>query len=293
MSFRTLSYILDHPLTQGHKVSAVARYVRWQIGSRFRSGKTIVPFVGNMRLAIRRGMTSATGNLYCGLQEFEDMAFVLHALRPGDLFLDVGANVGVYSVLAAGVAGAQVLGFEPSPATFHDYTENLQLNHLAPLVTPHNVALGGKEGELRFTTSFGTVNHIASAADTHADTVVVPVKLLDQVVAGKDPFIMKIDVEGYETEVIAGAAGVLANPALCGMLMEFNGSGARYGYDEPALRRKILSLGFEPCRYDPFARTLTPLNAESGDNILFARHLPRLRERLKSAPKISVNGVSF
>lgn len=47
-------------------------------------------------------MTGATGNWYCGLQEYEDMSFVLHALRPGDLFVDVGANIGSYSILAAG-----------------------------------------------------------------------------------------------------------------------------------------------------------------------------------------------
>jgi hypothetical protein len=47
------------------------------------------------------GMTGATGNLYVGLHEFEEMAFLLHFLRPGDLFADVGANVGSYTILAA------------------------------------------------------------------------------------------------------------------------------------------------------------------------------------------------
>ena len=53
-------------------------------------------------------MIGATGNLFCGLHEIEDMGFVLHFLRSDDIFLDVGVNVGTYTVLAAGVAGSSV-----------------------------------------------------------------------------------------------------------------------------------------------------------------------------------------
>jgi hypothetical protein len=62
----------------------------------------VVPFVGDTRLLVARGMRGATGNVYVGLHEFEEMAFALHALRPSSRFIDVGANVGSYTVLAAG-----------------------------------------------------------------------------------------------------------------------------------------------------------------------------------------------
>ena len=59
-----------------------------------------------------------TGNIYCGLVEFADMAFVLHVLRAGDLFVDIGANAGAYTLLASSVAGAKTTCFEPAPATY-------------------------------------------------------------------------------------------------------------------------------------------------------------------------------
>src|SRR5947207_3361417 len=105
--YANLRYITRHPLNRKHPARAVGRFVRWQIGSRLIGGKAAVPFVGPTRLLISRGMHGATGNYYCGLHEFEDMALVLHALRPGDLFFDVGANVGSYTVLAGGAAGAR------------------------------------------------------------------------------------------------------------------------------------------------------------------------------------------
>ncbi len=65
--------------------------------------EVIVHWIGGTRLAARRGMTGLTGNIYAGLHEFADMAFLLHFLRPSDLFADVGANVGSYTILASGV----------------------------------------------------------------------------------------------------------------------------------------------------------------------------------------------
>lgn len=56
-------------------------------------------WIEGARLMVRNGMTGATGNIYCGLHEFTDMSFVLHLLRPDDLFVDVGANIGSYTVL--------------------------------------------------------------------------------------------------------------------------------------------------------------------------------------------------
>ena len=111
---RSISFILGHPLNRSRPAAALVRWLRWQLGSRLLPGPVLVPFVEHIGLLMRPGMTGATGNLYCGLHEFEDMALVLHALRPADLFVDIGANVGSYSMLAA-ATGAEVSAFEPIP----------------------------------------------------------------------------------------------------------------------------------------------------------------------------------
>src|SRR6185295_2090869 len=92
------------------------RFLAWQISSRLLP-EVVVPWVHGLRLGARRGMTGATGNIYAGLHEFHDMMLLLHFLRPGDIFLDMGANIGSYSLLAAGVAGATAHAFEPDPQT--------------------------------------------------------------------------------------------------------------------------------------------------------------------------------
>ena len=111
-----LGHIVRHPLNRAGKAAAVARLVRWQLASRILAQPVVLPFVNNTRLLVLRGMTGATGNWYGGLHECADMAFVLHALRPGDLFVDVGANVGSYTVLAAGAVQADAIAVEPVEA---------------------------------------------------------------------------------------------------------------------------------------------------------------------------------
>jgi hypothetical protein len=79
---------------------------------------TIVPFVKDTRIALHPNGGSNRYEVAVGVFEFEEMVFVLHALRPSSLFVDVGANVGFYTVLAGGGVGASCLSLEPVPATF-------------------------------------------------------------------------------------------------------------------------------------------------------------------------------
>jgi len=65
--------------------------------------------------------------------------------------VDVGANVGAYTVLASGVAGAKSISFEPSPSTFWYLARNVKLNDLEKLSEPFNLALGKEEGQMHLT----------------------------------------------------------------------------------------------------------------------------------------------
>src|ERR1700683_536380 len=94
-------FFSEHPLTRDRPLGAWARFAAWQIRSRVKD-EILIDWIGGQRLAVRRGMTGATGNIYVGLHEFADMLFVLHFLREDDLFLDIGANVGTYTVLGSG-----------------------------------------------------------------------------------------------------------------------------------------------------------------------------------------------
>ena len=146
-----IKFIINHPLNENNKTKAVLRFIKWQISTRLIPFSIVYSFTERSKLIIQKGMTGATGNLYCGLHEFYDMTFLIHFLRPEDFFVDVGANVGSYTVLAGSHVEARTFSFEPVPSTFFKLINNISINHLNERVTPFNLALGSKKGSLNLT----------------------------------------------------------------------------------------------------------------------------------------------
>lgn len=291
----TYRFIAEHPLTRADKLKAFSRWLRWQIGSRILRWPVAVPFVDDTRLLVKPGMTGATGNIYCGLHEYEDMGFVLHLLRPDDLFVDIGANIGSYTILAS-AAGASVISFEPVRTTFEALLDNVHLNRLEARVDARNQAVGRAIGELEMIADQDTTNQALQPGSTYAGkTVRVPLVALDEALQGRVPKLIKIDVEGFETEALAGATETLANPGLWAIVMELNGSGARYGFDEDSLHRHMQSIGFRPCRYDPATRKVIDLNGErSGSgNTMYLRDPEAIQAEVRKAPVYRVLGVAL
>lgn len=289
----TYRFIANHPLTKNHKFGAMVRWLKWQIGSRLVPGPVAVSYVNETRLLAKPGMTGATGNIYCGLHEFEDMGFVLHFLRPGDMFVDIGANIGSYSLLAS-ATGAKVVCFEPVPVTFESLLDNIGLNHLNDTVDARNQAVGKDEGELEMIADQDTTNQAVHEGEQYAgQTVRVPVTTLDNTLQGKIPKLIKIDVEGFETEVLAGADSTFKNPDLQAVIMELNGSGNRYGFDEDSLHEFMLLIGFESCSYCPIKRELSRIEREdiSTGNTLYVRYIHHVQSVVKDSDRYRVLDV--
>ncbi len=286
----TVHFLARHPLSRGRVLANLMRFVRWQIGARLVPGPVVVDFANGTVLLARPGMTGATGNVYVGLHEFEDMALVLHLLRPGDLFVDVGANIGSYTLLACGGAGANGIAFEPDPEAFGWLQRNVQLNGLTAQVEAHRRALGAEAGQVTFSIGQDTINHVIAGTDTTGGQT-VQVTTLDTVLRAKCPVVMKIDVEGYETAVIDGATATLENPELRCVIMELMGGGARYGFDETALRGRLREWGFREYVYFPFERRLQHRAAsEMASNTVFVRDHDFVAERVEAAPPIDIRG---
>lgn len=289
--WRTLRHYLEHPLGRRNRGATLMRILRWQLGSRLLGAQAAVPFVDRSRLLVGTGMHGATGNVYVGLMEFEDMAFVLHLMREGDQFLDVGANVGVYSILAAS-RGARVLAVEPVPDTYEQLLDNIHLNRFQERIEARRVGVGKGAGELRFSIGSGPTNHVLTAGESTDHSVTVAVDTLDAIAAGSAPTMLKIDVEGFEANVIAGAARLLNEPSLQAVLIELNGLGARYGFNDDDIHNELLTAGFSPASYEPFARRLTPLDGHrTSGNTLYVRPSAALEQRLREAPAVRVVGV--
>ncbi len=274
---KTLKFILDHPLNRGRPIATLARFAKWQIESRIRD-EVIFDWIEESKLAVRRGMTGATGNIYCGLHEYADMSFLLHLLRPGDLFIDAGANVGSYTVLASRVCGAHTIAFEPDPGTADFLRRNIAVNAIDDIVTVEQVAVGPVDGEVCFTTGKDTTNQVSD--HTHENTQMVRQVTLDSALSGCNPTMIKMDLEGYEEQALGGALEVLKNPSVIAIEIETVSNDAA---------KLLEAFGFTKMYYNPRYLRIDEHRQEfTPSNELYLRDMEIISARLQQAREFNV-----
>lgn len=272
-------YFSAHPMTRDAQVQAWARFVTWQIKCRFQQ-EIVFDWIADQKLYARKGMTGVTGNIYCGLHEFTDMAFLLHMLRSDDLFFDVGANIGSYTILASGVCGARTWAFEPDPDTARQLQRNVDLNELGQQVKVVVSGVSDQEGQLRFTKGLDTINRVVD--DGHTDTQVLSVTTLDKMAESTCPLLMKIDIEGHEPQAMRGAEATLRDERLQSIIIETV---------TPEVEGALASAGFQLRYYDPFNRSLSETrNALPTNNCIFVRDHEFVAKRLETASSVDVLG---
>jgi FkbM family methyltransferase len=146
--------------------------------------------------------------------EVVELQFAVEQARGGGVILDVGANVGLYAVACARAAGdiGCVIAVEPGPRTYEKLTTTCRRLGLSNVRTL-NVAASSRSGTALLVSDRNGKDvhqHLADARPDRGDHVPVPIRRLDDVCA--DPgtvTLVKLDVEGHEVEVLAGAVRIL------------------------------------------------------------------------------------
>lgn len=152
-----------------------------------------------------------------GVYELGTVSLIRQLLKEGDVFIDVGANIGFLSMVAAVTVGkkGEVLAFEPVPSTYDLLVANRELNGFSQLQT-FCIGVGSKSETVTIQTEEQNRGG-ASIVNKHGGSgIKIQVKKLDELITSSPVSLVKIDVEGYEFEVLKGAEELLKRdrPAL-------------------------------------------------------------------------------
>lgn len=189
-------------------------------------------------------------------------------LRPGMTFVDVGASVGLYTLLAARHIQARgaVFSFEPTPQIFDILTNNVQLNGFAEsgVVRLHKAAVAGEvcPGRLYTDMRDSTQNSLFPSAGK-TESVPVDCLSLDHVLVGHGPAdVVKIDAEGAEPLIIRGMRGVIANRDVQ-IIMEFAPTLLeRAGFEPAGFLGELRSAGMTARQVDDLSGELRTASDE-------------------------------
>lgn len=187
-------------------------------------GPLIVPVAGGTRMLV--SMADIEGRMLAtsGLWEPQTLALLRQMLEPGDVFVDLGANIGFFSLFASKLVGptGRVYAVEPAPETYRALVENLERNGVANVVAKQ-VAAGAVRGEAVLRDVRGQYLRGAASImrgpeeftdETAWPPVTVSVAPVTQIVDSGDlgrVRLIKIDVEGAEVDVLTGLEDVFVD----------------------------------------------------------------------------------
>jgi len=248
-----------HPMAAGRPLRAVLQQLRWEVTRRcsHRCEGAIVSLPLQARLFVP--VSSPNLSISLVLPDWWEQNFILRFLRPGDAAVDVGANIGMYTVTMAST-GASVFAFEPSASSFTHLCRNVELNGFDHRVTAYKSAVGDVAGTAHLTTYLDTGNRLIEDLPDQA-TEEVPVTTLDLWQSECSPgaiSLVKVDVEGSDLRVLRG--GLKCCRSLEPILM------LEYWAGGDALVSWLEAEGFDTYRFDPEARTLRPFRPTPGSS---------------------------
>jgi len=211
-----------------------------------------------------------------------DEVFLRKYLREGDTFVDVGANIGVLTIIGALCVGqhGQVISVEPHPRIFRYLVGNVVYNHLKNVLL-YNCALGNNSGDIFLESK--RADDMNSISETG---ILVKMDKLDNLITNDvEITLLKIDTEGYEKFVLEGASNILER---C-MTIYFEAWEKHYnlyGYTTSDILQLLGDKGFECVAYSYNKElggqlTIIPNNyiAECNQNLIATRDLSVLIER--------------
>lgn len=267
----TLRNVFSHPANRAHRLSAIARSIAWQLDKRVLGRTRAIPYHGQKLLLFPDSEQSSAVVYFDGWPDFWEMKFLARYLRAGDCVLDIGANVGVYTIFMAGLVAVsgQVFAFEPDPDSRQRLELQVKLNGLTSVaIEPY--AVSDQTGEIGFSRGGSSATrHIVRAVGSALPEQRSEVRsiALDDWEPWPKCDLIKIDIEGAEPLAFLGASHRLRESPPPVILMELAGYSKSYGYESEAVMDMLAQYGYDFAGYDIETNQLIPTVAPWQHNL--------------------------
>ena len=281
---KVLHDLVTDEMARGQRVQVVGRFIWLHLILLFR--KTwVFNWIEGLTIKAIRHWPGTTECYYYGKYDRTELTFLERYLHEEDLFLDVGSNIGSYSLFCSRKIGCRSVAFEPVPATYAELVDNVERNNLKDQIRTKNCALGDASSVLRFTCDLDMSNHALAEGETAEHVVEVPCDRLDMLVKENDlpkeagEIVIKMDVEGFEPQAIRGADGLLRSGKINVLIVEAI-------YNREAIEAEIVErYGYKRCRYD-WEKNCLIIGSDLelvGDNFFYIKDPDAVQKRLESA----------
>jgi FkbM family methyltransferase len=158
------------------------------------------------------------------------------------LILDLGANIGLFGVVASSLwPAAQIVGYEPDPANAAVHARTIEANDLGERWTLVTEAAGAHDGQIRFVAGLGTSSHVLDVGDTSGPVAPIVVAKRDVMAAIASADLVKIDIEGGEWEILGDPRFAAAPPRA--LVIEYHPEGCPEDDPHAAAEQALSAAG--------------------------------------------------
>ncbi len=243
----SLSYILHLP-------SRIFYLLRWLVQKHVLNQDTMMRTIAGYRMALDLKTEGISQTLAVSGSREEDAAYILRQeLDPGMTILDLGANIGYNVLLEAQYLDENCLIFavEPDPRNFQFLQKNVNINGLEKIVQTYQLAMGEHSGSgILHVAKASNLNTMVSLPHREESTqdLQVTVMRLDDFMADKSPFnFLRMDIEGYEVEVLRGGIKTLSRaPGPVKIFFEVHPHFYSVERDISIVLQRLFDIGYEP-----------------------------------------------
>jgi len=295
--WRRLEVLRNQPVARHQPIKVLLRFANAEIINTWLGYPFLISHEFGVALIVERGHHATRSHYFFGLQDFTDELFAIHFLREGELFIDIGANLGIFSIMVAAATGARVIAVEPSPSSSQIFRRHIALNGMMDRITLIEACAGDANDTAFIKNTVDMDNFIVlDGEDLQPGMAQIPMIRIDDVIDGTIPCAMKMDVEGFEMQALKGATQLLDRQNLQAITVEISDFSHRFGVSPEETHKFIAGFGFTAVTYDPLLRMLTPV--VPGDRshkttlynykTIYIRNFDEARRRLSSAPHRSL-----
>lgn len=271
-----LRTIFKHSYNKQNKFKAISRYFQYLRYKTSNNKQRILDVWDNRKIIWYNDSVQSVWLMFNYIIDWEEFNLIQNTFKCNTVFIDVGANIGYYSIWASKFnPDGKIYSFEPSEINFRHLNENISCNNLFSQIIPIQKAVAATSGHISMTANLDTLNHIVKNEPDEENRNIIKVSSIsldDFAEKEKILFIdyLKIDVEGFELDVLMGSEKLLIGKKIGIIQMEINNALLHSGYTVDAMLDFLNKYSYILCSYDVKKKELKKIEYSADRENYFA-----------------------
>lgn len=246
MYIKSFFNILKHPCNKGKALNTITRLIWWKCNQLWIQKPTIIELEEGARCICYPDSSYAGMVVYTKFPEYYEMQYIKKHLRRNSTFVDIGANIGVYTLLASSkISEGKIFAIEPASTPFGRLCENIKLNGIGNRVSLLNIVMSNRVGKEKFIEhETSELSHINPSSKGGILKKSISLDELLRKSRIKKVDILKVDVEGGEGKVFNGALDHLKRKDIKKIVVELNKKNVLYGTNHNQIGNLLQTHGY-------------------------------------------------